>query len=50
MSGDLNGPSKQGPAIGGIPANFGFSQTGTMVGTVTDPTSDTPKFNLKPDT
>jgi hypothetical protein len=41
-----------------MPANFGFSQTGRMVGTacdelsrvVADPTSETPKFNLTPET
>ena len=50
MSDDRHGLRKQGPAITGMPANLGFSQTGTTVGTEADPTSDTPKFNLTPET
>ena len=63
MSDDLQDLSKKGPAISGTSADFSFSQTGTTVDTrlrhaqltspwqtVADPTSDTPKFNLTPET
>jgi hypothetical protein len=46
MSDGLYGLIKWGPAISGMPADFGLSQTGTTVGAESDPISDTLKFNL----
>ena len=50
MPDNLHGLNKQDPAISRMTADIGLWHTGVTVGSETDPTFDTPKFILTPDT